>query len=171
MRSQAHSMPPPTQSTPPEASARERRRAQILALVRDGRVPSQIELQKRLDDLGMHVNQGTLSRDIRDLGLLKGPQGYEIPAAATLESDDAMTALYAAARTWLTSAVAAQNLVVVKTPVGGANPLALALDRARLRDVLGTIAGDDTVFVATPGPKEARRVTEELVQIAEPRTR
>jgi transcriptional regulator of arginine metabolism len=162
-------MPTSPTSTPAETSARDRRRGLILAWAQEGRVRSQLELQKDLAALGIQVNQGTLSRDIRALGLLKGPHGYEPPASATAEADDASSALFAAVRSWLLDVAVAQNLVVLKTPPGAASPLAVALDRAGWPDVVGTIAGDDTIFVATPGAEAAQRLYDALHHLREPR--
>lgn len=152
----------PHTPTGSEAATRDVRRARILEIVRQGRVRSQHELQSLLSKFEIDVNQATLSRDLRDLGLVKGRDGYEIPASASPAVDDAGLALLMAARTWLADARAAQSLVVLKTPPGGANPLAIAIDRAGLDGVLGTIAGDDTVFLATPGVAQARRIVREL---------
>jgi transcriptional regulator of arginine metabolism len=160
-------MPRLTPADPPESSLRERRRALILEWARSGPIESQVQLQRDLEAAGVHANQGTLSRDLRDLGLVKSAHGWELPAAGALQSDDAGLALLAAARAWLVEALPAASLVVVRTPPGGANPLALALDHAGWADVLGTIAGDDTVFVATAGPAEARRVAAALAALTE----
>jgi transcriptional regulator of arginine metabolism len=146
------------------------RRARILDIVRGDLVRSQHELQARLSEYEIDVNQATLSRDLRDLGLVKGRDGYEIPASASPVADDAGLALIVAARTWLSEARAAGSLVVLKTPPGGANPLALAIDRGRIDGVLGTIAGDDTVFLAAAGAAEARRIVRKLASIGNRRT-
>lgn len=148
-----------------EVAARDVRRARILELVRRDRVKSQHELQALLAEYDIEVNQATLSRDLRDLGLLKGRDGYEIPGLASPTADDAGLALLAAARTWLGEARVAQSLVVLKTPPGGANPLAIAIDRARIEGVVGTIAGDDTVFLAAAGAAQARRIARELTEL------
>ncbi len=161
-------MPRPTVTSPTTSSdsaPRDTRRARILEIVRAGRVRNQEELRAHLAEFGIDVNQATLSRDLRDLGLLKGRDGYEIPSTASPTADDAGVALVAAARTWLGEARAAQSLVVLKTPPGGANPLAIAIDRARLDGVVGTIAGDDTVFLAAAGAAQARRLVRELMAL------
>jgi len=137
----------------------------VIELVRANRILTQGELRSRLAQLGIDVNQATLSRDLRDLGLLKGRDGYEIPTSSSLTAEDAGLALVAAARTWLGDARAAQSLVVLKTPPGGASPLAIAIDRARLEGVVGTIAGDDTVFLAAAGSAQARRLVRELTAL------
>lgn len=152
-----------------EVITRDVRRARILEIVRRDRVRSQHELQDLLGEYGIDVNQATLSRDLRDLGLLKGRDGYEIPGSASPAADDAGLALVAAARTWLSEARAAQSLVVLKTPPGGASPLAIAIDRARLDGVVGTIAGDDTVFLAAAGASDARRIVRELTALKQGR--
>lgn len=165
----------PTRSPRPTSASgdvvsREARRARILELVRGNRVRSQEELRTRLGEHGIDVNQATLSRDLRDLGLLKGPQGYEIPGGASVAAaSDTNLALLSAARTWLSEARAAGSLVVLKTPPGGASPLAIALDRARLDGVVGTIAGDDTIFVAASDAARARRLVRRIANLKEER--
>lgn len=150
---------------------RDARRARILGIVRESRVRNQEELRERLAALGIDVNQATLSRDLRDLGLLKGPHGYEIPAGDGVPvAADANLALLAAARTWLSDARAAGSLVVLKTPPGGASPLAIALDKAGLEGVVGTIAGDDTIFVAAADAARARRLVRSITGLREERT-
>ena len=156
---------------PPEGPVREQRRQHILDWISRGGVKSQTELQRRLSEHGIVVNQATLSRDIRDMGLLKGPDGYELPSTmAAGANDDGATELYGAVQRWLSTAIAAQNLVVLKTPPGGATALALAIDHAGWKEVLGTIAGDDTVFVAARDAAEARRFARHLLALQE-RTR
>ncbi|MCA8955355.1 MAG: hypothetical protein KDC87_04735, partial [Planctomycetes bacterium] len=102
---------------------------------------------------------GTLSRDLRELGLVKGPEGYEVPDGSRGQPTDA---LHAAVRLWLTGNAVAMNQIVLRTPPGGAQPLGLALDKAGIPEVLGTIAGDDTVLVICPDHKAAVRVSRKL---------
>ena len=150
----------------PPPTTREQRRARILDAIRERRVRNQLELGDLLAARGIEVNQATLSRDLRAMGILKGPEGYELPADPSPVPDDAATALWSAVHGWLLSATPAQNLVVLRTPPGGANALAIALDRARWKEVLGTIAGDDTVFVVARRGAEARRVAKSLLDLA-----
>jgi transcriptional regulator of arginine metabolism len=150
-----------------ESIGRDQRRALILAWVRERRVRNQLELQNLLAERGIDVNQATLSRDLRGMGLLKGPDGYELPPDPVRAVDDTAMALWIAVHGWLTSATPAQNLVVLRTPPGGANPLAIALDRARWKEVLGTLAGDDTVLVVTRKGAEARRLVRLLQDLKE----
>lgn len=152
-------------------ASRDDRRALIASFVRSQRVASQAELGERLAEEGIEVNQATLSRDLRDMGLLKGPAGYELPADATASAADQSVALYGAVHQWLASAVVARNLVVLKTPVGGASPLAVALDQAAWTEILGTIAGDDTILVVTRSERDARRVAKQVTDLKERKKR
>ena len=148
-------------------STRDHRRELILGWVRARRVKNQSELLDMLGTRGIEVNQATLSRDLRAMRLLKGPEGYELPPDASPAANDAALALWSAAHGWLTSATPAQNLVVLRTPPGGANALAVALDRAGWREVLGTLAGDDTVLVVTRKGADARKIVRALQDLKE----
>jgi transcriptional regulator of arginine metabolism len=141
-----------------------RRRREILALVGAGGVRSQEELQRRLRRRGIAVAQPTLSRDLRSLGLAKTPAGYVAASgAAFVPADVRAAALERAVGEFVLSVRAAGSLVVVRTPPAGAHPVARALDEADLPAVVGTIAGEDTVFVATTGPAAARLVERRLL--------
>ena len=150
---------PSRTSTP--TSDRAERRQRILHLLERERCKSQAELQERLAEAGFEVNQATLSRDLRDLGVVKGPEGYVLPQA-TLSPQSATQSLWHAVHTWLVSATAAQNLVVLRTPAGGAQPLGLAIDKAALPGVVGTIAGDDTVLAVCSDPGKAKALVRQL---------
>ena len=152
-------------------TTRDHRRELILGWVRERRVKNQSELLGMLGARGIDVNQATLSRDLRAMGLLKGPEGYELPADPAAPVDDAAMALWSAVHGWLRSATQAQNLVVLRTPPGGANPLALALDKARWREILGTIAGDDTVIVVTRKGADARKIQKSLLDLRDRKRR
>lgn len=129
------------------------RQGQILKLVRARRIHTQEELGAALHQQGISATQVTLSRDIRELGLVKTPDGYSqtpgpaAPAAPAFES---------VAREFLLDVRLAQNLLVLRTPPGHANAVASALDHAEWPEVAGTIAGDDTVLVVAPDSKIAR---------------
>ena len=140
-----------------------RRREEIARLVERRPVRSQDELAGLLRGRGWRVTQPTLSRDLRALGLAKTPAGYVLPAAvggltgAARPGDlDRVLAEFGRA------AIAAGSLVVVRTVPAGADPVARALDEAALPGVVGTIAGEDTVFIATPGGAAARRLRDRL---------
>ncbi len=136
------------------------RRQRILTLLENERIKNQAALQERLADAGIEVNQATLSRDLRALGVVKSKDGYELPQAPL--SPATSQSLWHAVHTWLVGATAAQNLVVLRTPAGGAQPLGLAIDRAALPGVVGTIAGDDTVLAVCADPKKARSLVRQL---------
>ena len=149
-----------------------RRQEIIVDLVRAGTVRSQAELQQLLRKRGIVVAQPTLSRDLRELGLAKTPRGYLAPQGAVMQFAPAAMReekLRRALRGFALSVVPAGSLVVVKTPPASAHPVARALDEAELAGVVGTIAGDDTVFVATPGERAARALARRLTASLERR--
>ena len=140
-----------------------RRRREIVALVGRGGVRSQEDLQRRLRRRGITVAQPTLSRDLKTLGLAKTPTGYvATPTGAFVPPSARRDVLDRAVEEFVLSVRAAASLVVVRTEPAGAHPLARALDEAALPEVVGTIAGDDTVFVAATGPAGARLVERRL---------
>ena len=150
--------------TRPSPDNREARRERILAMLGKSRVKSQAELQEQLAAAGFEVNQATLSRDLRDLGVVKGKDGYELPAVPSLAPQNAHQSLWHAVHTWLVEATAAQNLVVLRTPAGGAQALGLAIDHAQLPGVVGTIAGDDTVLAVCQDLHKAKALVRRLTQ-------
>lgn len=120
------------------------RQGQILRLIKASRIHTQEQLAQELANSGIAATQVTLSRDIRELGLVKAPEGYrqvEAPAGPGVE-------VMAAEFLW--DASAAQNLLVLKTAPGHANSLAISLDQEDWPEVVGTIAGDDTILVVCP---------------------
>jgi transcriptional regulator of arginine metabolism len=135
------------------------RHALISTLIRDGQVRSQGELVRLLAAEGVAVTQATLSRDLEELNAVKvrGPDGGS-PSYVLLEdnapplrhSEVAPARLVRLLGELLTGAAASGNLVVLRTPPGAAQFLASALDRSGLPDVIGTIAGDDTILAITP---------------------
>lgn len=146
------------------AATKAHRQEIIRSLVRNAPLRSQREMQRRLRAAGVSVTQATLSRDLRDLGLLKGPSGYR--EAGGLEAagpnDRTQEQMERMMRSYLTGVAAAGNLVVLKTTPGLAHALGVVLDRAALAGVVGTIAGDDTLFAATPSPSRARALERRL---------
>lgn len=142
-----------------------RRQAAILDLVGREAIHSQEQLGKRLRAQGFDVTQATLSRDIRDLGLVKraADSAYQgAPAEATGTSPSAEAALHRALSEYASGVDRVQQLVVVRTGPGQAQPLAAAIDRARLADVVGTLAGDDTILVISRNERGARALVKEL---------
>lgn len=120
------------------------RQLEILKVVRSRNVHTQEQLAAALQAVGIETTQVTLSRDIRELGLVKTVQGYRELSAAPVAPD-----VHEVASEFLLEVRLARNLVVLKTTVGSASPLAAALDQANWTEVLGTLAGDDTVLVIT----------------------
>ena len=124
------------------------RQGQILKLVSARGVASQDELRRLLGRQGMRVTQATLSRDLQELSLVKTAEGYRVVQPEGAAGAD-QARLQRALREFLQDVREAQNLLVLRTPPGGAQPLAAALDAERMDGVAGTIAGDDTVLVIT----------------------
>lgn len=127
------------------------RRAAIIRLVQERELSTQAELVEALREIGIEAVQTTVSRDVHQLGLVKvrrsnGRLVYSLPGAADL---DRLAELQAALRRWAISIEAAGNLVVILTPRGYAAPLADAIDAAGLAQVAGTVAGENTIFVAS----------------------
>lgn len=135
------------------------RHQKILKLVRELSVHTQEQLAQLLKQRGIETTQVTLSRDIRELGLVKTHQGYA-------ELSGSSPRFLSLAREFMASAVAAQNLVVVRTSPGHAMSLAIALDTEDYPNVVGTIAGDDTIFIAMPDAISARDFAAELSELA-----
>jgi transcriptional regulator of arginine metabolism len=156
------------------------RHARIVQLVRLGPVRSQTELSILLGEDGFIVTQATLSRDLEELGAVKlrSPDGG-LPVYVVPEDGSPLTARGAGggppqrlARLigeLLTSAEASANLVVLRTPPGAAQFLASALDRAALPEILGTIAGDDTILVVTRDVTGGTALARRFLDLAHPK--
>ena len=126
------------------------RHARIVELIRDRPVRSQTELAELLATDGTQVTQATLSRDLEELGAVKVSGSYLIPEDGRpplRHAEQAPARLTRLLRELLTGADASGNMAVLRTPPGAAQFLASALDRSGLPDVVGTIAGDDTILV------------------------
>ena len=135
-----------------------RRQALILELIDREPLHSQEQLRRRLRRHGFDATQATISRDIADLGLVKraGDGAYQHPGADTTNPETALTALERATAEFLRRVERVQQLVVIRTGRGQAQALAEAMDRAQLPEVVGTIAGDDTILVIAHGARGAR---------------
>jgi len=116
-------------------------------------VTNQDELRRKLAGRGIHVTQATLSRDIRELKLMKGPSGYALPA--DLDEEDDLPELADVLFNFGLEVRQAQNLLVVLTTTGGAQPVAAVLDYQEWEEVVGTIAGDNTVLIVCPDAPQA----------------
>jgi transcriptional regulator of arginine metabolism len=139
------------------------RQGQILKVLAGSPVASQDELRRQLVHLGVRVTQATLSRDLRELRLVKTTEGYRPLSAAGVEETSSVPALARALKEFLLDARPAQNMLVLKTPPGGAQPIAAALDSERWKEVAGTLAGDDTVLIITPS-RTARAAVQKRIE-------
>jgi transcriptional regulator of arginine metabolism len=134
------------------------RQGQILQIVRSKGIYTQEELARELGERGVQATQVTLSRDMREIGLVKTADGYRQLAAEKSGPD-----LAGVVDDYMQDIRVAQNLVVVKTSPGNANSLAIAIDREELDEVVGTVAGDDTVLVVTPDPQAAEQFHQKML--------
>jgi len=137
---------------------KEYRHGQILRLLKGHKILTQEKLARKLLALGITATQVTLSRDIRELGLLKTPEGYR-----QVSGESAGPAFAIVASEFLREARSAQNLIVLRTSPGHASSVATALDWEEWPEVVGTIAGDDTVLVVAPDKRTAERVRDKLL--------
>jgi transcriptional regulator of arginine metabolism len=140
------------------------RQGQILKVITGEAISSQDELRKRLAHLKLPVTQATLSRDLRELHLVKTSAGYKPLAAAPAESTP-LSALARALSEFLSDIRPAGNLLVLKTPPSGAQPLAAAVDAEHFPEVAGTIAGDDTVLIITATPRTRAAVQKRIEEL------
>jgi transcriptional regulator of arginine metabolism len=146
-----------------------RRQELILDLVERELLHSQEELRDRLRQRGVAATQATISRDIRDLGLVKRAVdgAYQRLDALSGQTGRAMATLDRLAAEFLRQVDHVQQLVVLRTGAGQAQPLALAIDRAQLPEAVGTIAGDDTILLIARDGRRAASLAKQLRALAE----
>jgi transcriptional regulator of arginine metabolism len=195
MTAQDSGVPPPTAPAAPLAASfttpltapltKAARQSRIVELLESGPVASQTELGRLLAAAGVAVTQATVSRDLEELGAVKvrtpagmayalPPEGQPRQGAAQRGSEAVDARLARLLEELLVSAEAAGDLVVLRTPPGGAQLLGSALDRAGLAEVAGVVAGDDTILLVLRrppvpgGPAEA--LAARLLRLAEGRT-
>jgi len=132
------------------------RQKAILEIVQHGLVASQEDLQRALHRRGCDVGQATLSRDIHELNLVKTGDGYARLAAPAPEP--ALPPVSRLVREFVLEVRPAQNLLVIKTAVGSAQPVAAALDAESWPETVGSIAGDDAILIVCPDTKAAKRL-------------
>jgi transcriptional regulator of arginine metabolism len=137
------------------------RQGQILRLVSAERIANQEELRRRLAANRLRVTQATLSRDLQELKLVKTQEGYKHPGASAAEAAP-LPPLERALGEFLLDIRPAENLLVLKTPPSGAQPLAAAVDGAKFPETAGTIAGDDTVLIITPNRKSRESLQKKI---------
>jgi transcriptional regulator of arginine metabolism len=151
------------------AFTRAARHARIVELVRLAPIKSQTELAQLLADEGIQVTQATLSRDLEELNAVKVGGAYLIPEDGTRllrESEQGPARLLRLLRELLTGVDASGNIAVLRTPPGAAQFLASALDRSGLSDVVGTIAGDDTILVVARDVTGGKALADKLAEWA-----
>jgi transcriptional regulator of arginine metabolism len=140
------------------------RRSQILALLKVEPVGDQAELRRKLAQRGIRVTQATVSRDIRELGVAKTREGYRLPEVNEPVAPPQPT-LPVILKEFLREVRQAGNLVIVKTHPGNAHTVAVALDLADWGEIIGTVAGDDTIFVAATGPRQAAQLRKKILSM------
>ena len=133
------------------------RQRAVLEALRQGPVANQEDLQRALRKRGFKVGQATLSRDIHDLNLSKTATGYALPQGEGA-SGLALPPVQRLVREFVLDVRPAQNLLVVKTIIGSAQPVAAALDEQEWEGVMGTLGGDDTILIVCPDKEAARKV-------------
>lgn len=140
------------------------RRNQILDIIRNEEVSTQLDLRRALARRGIRVTQATVSRDIEELGLVKTREGYRLAGDAESTAAPPQPSLAVILKEFLREARQASNLVIVKTHPGNAHTVAVALDSTGWPELLGTVAGDDTIFLATAGIREAMSVRRKILE-------
>jgi transcriptional regulator of arginine metabolism len=138
------------------------RHSAIRELVAAAPIGSQGELRRKLVKRGFEVTQATLSRDIHELHLFKGPNGYAVPNGGALEDDEDLPGTEEVLNSFGLKVKQAQNQLVLITTSGSAQPVALAIDSEDWPEVVGTIAGDDTVLIICPDNKRANLLRDRL---------
>src|SRR5271163_2912232 len=140
------------------------RQRAVLEALKQGPIASQEDLQRALRKRGFNVGQATLSRDIHDLNLSKTTAGYALPQG---EGATGLTLppVHRLVREFVLDVRPAQNLLVVKTIVGSAQPVAAALDEQEWEGLVGTLGGDDTILIVCPDKDAARKVAARIEEM------
>jgi transcriptional regulator of arginine metabolism len=136
------------------------RQQTIVELAQEAPLPNQQELVKVLHRRGFQVTQATLSRDLNELRLVKTPEGYILPNGDA--SSEPMPAVSRVVREFVREVRRAQNLLVIKTTSASAQPVAVAIDAEGWDEVVGTVAGDDTILIITGNNKKAKQLQTRL---------
>ena len=144
-----------------------KRQSRLRDLLAQSFLRSQEEIAAALRREGIEATQATLSRDLRELGVLKGPEGYMLPAPGG-HREPARRELQRAVHAYMVAVKRAGNLVVVRTGTGQASPLAVEIDRSGLEGAVGSVAGDDTIFVAATTATQASRLVKVFQDLAKP---
>src|ERR1700743_1370827 len=137
------------------------RRAMLAKIIREQQVGRQTELVDLLRKVGHIATQSSVSRDLRELGVAKMGDRYVLPETALQPKND-----FSALKQFVSARLTAgTNLTVLKTTVGSAQSVAVAIDTAQWPEVVGTISGDDTIFIATAGAAAQRKLSDRLFAI------
>jgi len=144
-----------------EPNAAPARRTMLAKIIRERRVGRQTELVDLLRKLGHIATQSSVSRDLRELGVAKMGDRYVLPEASSTPRNDFSTLKqFVSARL-----TAGTNLTVLKTTIGSAQSVAVAIDSAQWPEVVGTLSGDDTIFIATSGAAAQRKLSDRLLAL------
>ena len=141
---------------PPETNQQEARRAVIRRLLRKRTIRTQAELAQQLESMGHLVTQSSVSRDLREMNVIKDPEGYRLDDAAAASPTGESGGFVRG------TAPAGNHMLVVKTAIGAAQRVAVELDRSGWPEIVGTLSGDDTIFIATSGAAANRRLQRRL---------
>ncbi|MEQ8767266.1 MAG: arginine repressor [Planctomycetota bacterium] len=144
---------------PTDTDLRTARREAILEIVGEGSVSSQAALVESLEARGFSVTQSSVSRDLQELGVAKVRGAYRVIEAAQASLDETLEAVAPLLRD---ASPAGPHLTVLHTAIGAAQGVAVVIDRAAWPEVVGTVAGDDTLFIATSGRPTQRRLLARL---------
>jgi len=146
-----------------------RRQSLILEAIREQSIRSQEQLRLRMRSSGFDVTQATLSRDIREMGLVKGGAdgAYQAPQHAEQNGSSAASRLQRALAEQLLRVDRVQQLVLLRTNLGFAQSLCAAIDSVRLPDVVGTLAGEDTILIIAPDVRRAKAVVKTIEEMAQ----
>ncbi len=134
----------------------------IRELLGTASISSQDELRRSLLHRGFRVTQATLSRDIHELGLIKTSDGYTLPGNGSRPPASPVERLV---REFVREVRRAQNLIILKTPPGAAQTVAAALDSANWKELVGTVAGDDTILIISPDKKHADELADRVTEM------
>jgi transcriptional regulator of arginine metabolism len=136
--------------------SKRKRQEKLSEIIRSKRIESQLQIQTELEGLDIHATQASISRDFVELGVVKIKGIYQLPAIVTREVPMGEI---------MEIDTAGDNLIVVKTPPGQASMTALAVDKMKIAGIVGTVAGDDTFFVAIKSRTEQKVVKKQILQL------
>jgi len=146
------------------------RQVKIIEIVNENEIKTQQEIVRRLAEMGYEVTQATVSRDIKELGMVKVPTadgGYKYAFPVQDVSPGELVRLQRLFKDTVLSFDYSENFIVIKTITAGAQPVASAIDKLDEKEIMGTIAGDDTVLVLVRRKEKTREVLEKLESLRE----